>query len=252
MWYREQLGAIVKHLRAAGADLAQAIKPRWPTGDDTPAGVQSEIERAAAKFGNVELTARRLTAIGDRLSLVRRGLAQVDERLIAAIKRSIGVDVSPFFDLKGPIAGALHDAATENVSLIKSLPVEYFADIRAKVLAGGASGARWETIAKHIAEAGDHAANRVKMIARDQTSKLNAKFNEVRQQQVGIDEYVWSGAMDRRERLSHRAMEGSIQRWDAPPEVDGERVHPGQPILCRCAAIPHFHLVEDHGAEAAA
>jgi SPP1 gp7 family putative phage head morphogenesis protein len=73
---------------------------------------------------------------------------------------------------------------------------------------------------------------------------MTSSFNQVRQTQVGIEQYTWSGALDARERPSHRAMEGSVERWAAPPEVDGERVHPGQAINCRCVAVPVFNLDE--------
>jgi uncharacterized protein with gpF-like domain len=39
-------------------------------------------------------------------------------------------------------------------------------------------------------------------------------------------------------RESHADMEGQMCDWDDPPEVDGEKVHPGEAINCRCVAIP--------------
>ncbi len=78
---------------------------------------------------------------------------------------------------------------------------------------------------------------------------MNAAFNEARQTEAGISMYDWQGIGDERERRSHRAMEGERCRWDAPPLVDGEHVHPGEAIQCRCGARPVFVVLEQ--AEAA-
>ena len=84
---------------------------------------------------------------------------------------------------------------------------------------------------------------RAALIARDQVTSLNAELTRIRQQQVGIEQYTWSTVKDERVRKSHRALEGTTQRWDKPPIVDGEPAHPGQPINCRCQAIPDVDAV---------
>jgi len=115
--------------------------------------------------------------------------------------------------------------------------------VRAAVEKAFEEGVRWESMARDLRGIGDITDRRARIIARDQTSKLVSSFNEARQTQLGIHEYIWSGALDARERDSHRRMEGQRCRWDAPPSVDGEAVHPGHAILCRCVAQPVISIV---------
>lgn len=181
--------------------------------------------------------------------MARRNQTEVDARLKKVIQQSVGVSIAPLLRPDTRLAQAMSKATEDNVALIKSMPTEYLADIQSAVSEAWQSGLRWEEVAKQIADQGDVAENRAWVIARDQTSKMNAAFNEARQRDIGIEEYDWSGTLDVRERPSHRRMEGVRCRWDSPPEVDGEHVHPGEAILCRCLARPVFHL--DLGATAA-
>lgn len=256
MWYRSRLLHIVDLLRKEGTAIAGHLKSTWPhVGDETSGKVDREIEAASARFGNIDLSARRWTDVADKLSLTRRSLAEVDDRLAKSVHDSIGVNIRPFLTGHEEVATAMRDAAEANVALIKSIPVEYFDAVRETVQEAFASGLRWEAIVERIEHIGDVTENRAKFIAQDQVSKLNASFNRIRQQQVGIAEYDWSGTLDQRERKSHRDMEGHRCRWDSPPLVDGEHVHPGEAPRCRCVPLPVIHLDEepaDGGQEAEA
>jgi len=86
---------------------------------------------------------------------------------------------------------------------------------------------------------------RAKLIARDQTAKLNADLNQTRQEALGIEEYRWVTAKDDRVRPTHAANEGKIFRWDARPGQPGypnATGHPGKDIQCRCIAQPIINL----------
>ena len=76
------------------------------------------------------------------------------------------------------------------------------------------------------------------LIARDQVGKLNGQLTEMTHTEMGLSRYRWRGVGDERERSSHVNVEGEIFSWDDPPLIDGERVHPGQAIQCRCFAEP--------------
>lgn len=109
---------------------------------------------------------------------------------------------------------------------------------------------------------------RARIIARDQTSKLNSDLSQGRMQNAGLETYIWSTSMDERVRglpggrypralPSHYAMEGKICRWDDPTKMrsaDGEWVprpmdapttHPGHDILCRCVALPNWAELDE-------
>ncbi|MBO9468458.1 minor capsid protein [Tropicibacter sp. R15_0] len=59
-------------------------------------------------------------------------------------------------------------------------------------------------------------------------------INQLRQESLGIVQYVWRSQEDAKVRDSHAARHGHVFRWDAPP--DGG--HPGEEHNCRCRAVP--------------
>lgn len=85
------------------------------------------------------------------------------------------------------------------------------------------------------------ATARANLVARDQTLKLNGQLTRVRQQNAGIEEYVWTTSHDERVRETHDK-DGQRFRWDTPPPDTG---HPGEDYQCRCTAYPVIPGVEE-------
>jgi len=121
----------------------------------------------------------------------------------------------------------------ENVSLIKSIPQQYMTQINSTVLEAVSGGNTRDGLAAEIQKRGDVTLNRARIIARDQVSKANASLNQIRQQNLGVVEYVWQTSLDERVRPTHRVKHGKTFRWDTPPPDTG---HPGHDYLCRCVA----------------
>ena len=92
---------------------------------------------------------------------------------------------------------------------------------------------------KQIQKIGRNTTKRAKLIARDQSSKLNSALNQQRQQNFGVEEYVWRTSGDERVRDNHRSKNGKTFRWDDPPKDTG---HPGQDVQCRCVAQPIINM----------
>ncbi len=59
-------------------------------------------------------------------------------------------------------------------------------------------------------------------------------INQLRQEDLGIELYIWRSQGDAKVRDSHAANDARVFRWDSPPE-DG---HPGTAHNCRCYAEP--------------
>ena len=74
-----------------------------------------------------------------------------------------------------------------------------------------------EIYGKEVERIGDVTESRAKLIARDQTSKMNGAFNEARQTSLGIDRYVWQTSGDERVREEHQANDGQVFSWNDPP-----------------------------------
>lgn len=235
-WYKVRLRELVRRLRASvDANVLPLLKARAMAAD---ASFEDEIgaafERMAHEFGGLDALARRLAAEG-----VQKNLAAVDSTLVKNLKSAVGIDVSKLMTSNQAIAGKMAAASKANVELIKSIPVEYFDRIRALVEGNTEGGFRYEDIVDKVKEVGGITERRADLIARDQTSKMNSAFNEARQTSLGIEEYVWQGAADERERETHVANNGLTFRWDDPPAETG---HPGEDVQCRCVAIPVFDL----------
>ena len=59
-------------------------------------------------------------------------------------------------------------------------------------------------------------------------------INQLRQQDLGIEQYIWRSQDDAKVRDSHAEYDDQVFRWDEPPEAG----HPGQAHNCRCYAEP--------------
>ena len=99
-----------------------------------------------------------------------------------------------------------------------------------------------------VKDAGIDAKDRVKLIARDQTSKLYSALADDRCRENGVDEYEWAhSSAGKVPRESHKKMDGHIFKLDDPRlwqtggEFDlkkGDLGPPGWAINCRCRRIP--------------
>lgn len=153
------------------------------------------------------------------------------QQLNKQIRSALGVDLGA---LEPNISGQLEDFVATNVSLIKSISSKYFDQVEQVVLTGIRQGLRAEELATRLLERFDVAESSAALIARDQTLKLFGEVNQARQQELGVEGYLWRTSKDSRVRETHAEREGMRFTWDDPPE-DG---HPGFPINCRCTAEP--------------
>ena len=137
--------------------------------------------------------------------------------------------------------------ANENTSLITKLSTETLTNVRRVVETGVRKGDYYTDLKKQIQETMQTTEYRARLIARDQIGKLNGELTQLRQQEAGIEGYIWRTAQDERVRgdpsglypnatPSHFDREGQRFRWDDPPEGG----HPGEAIQCRCTAEPVF------------
>lgn len=257
--YLADLLLLVEQCKRAGDDIAAGLRVHWdelvPAADaraahdsvaPVPPGIDILLAQAARRFGNIEGVADRLAKLA-----ARRALGAVDEALAENILRAVGVDITSYLAPDTDLGAAMQTAAQANVELIKSIPTQYLSSVRETVGKAFAAGERWESVAARIAHVGDVTVSRAKLIARDQVSKMTSAFNEVRQVNVGVTHYTWSTSHDERVRKSHQDLNGKTFSWKDAPEVDGEKAHPGEPVNCRCVALPVIDVAEQSPAGAA-
>ncbi len=168
------------------------------------------------------------------------------------IRTVLGVDV---FTAEPWLSTEIEHFTNENVSLIKGVTSEQIADIEQSVFRLVRRGASAAEIRREIEAIMGATKARAKLIGRDQTAKFNGRLSQLRQRQMGVEEYIWRTSDDERVRFTHAALDNTRQRWDRPPVTvtsgkrAGERNHPGQDIQCRCIAEPVF--VDERGREIA-
>lgn len=149
-------------------------------------------------------------------------------------------------DVRGQLGPHIQQFQEWNQSLIKKAARDYADQIAAVLDDPDTWGLRIEEIEALLVERGGVSESRAQLIARDQTSKLNANVNEFRQRSAGVASYEWSTSLDERVRETHMANEGQTFTWGNPPVETGD---PGSDVNCRCVAIPIIpELAEEESA----
>lgn len=148
--------------------------------------------------------------------------------------------------------------ATQNSQLINSLVETEIERVSGIVQRGFQQGLPYKTVSEEIQETFGITRRHAKLIARDQTVKLNASLTKLRQEELGIQTYTWQTSGDERVRSSHRLMDGLIGRWDDPTvyKKPGDKkwrkrssamsqLHPGGDVQCRCVSLPNIEDLAD-------
>ena len=196
--------AVQEALEAAAADVAKEL-PR-----SKMAETAQTIARRTSTFGRVELAKQ--------------------------FKAGLGIDV---MTLEPWLPARIAGFTAENVSLIKSIPQEFFRQVEREVINGIRAGRRHERLAESIRERFSVSESRARLIARDQVNKFNGELNGARQKDLGVEHFVWRTVGDNRVREQHEPLNGKRFSWKSG--ADG--LFPGQDIQCRCTAEPDIDEV---------
>lgn len=154
-------------------------------------------------------------------------------RFAAAVKSKYGVDVNSLLSNKGT-REQIDVAVQKSVALIRGLSDDMAKQVEFTILDAATKRESRTTLSERLRKVMAITRKRARLIAKDQTATFNGVLNQARQTQIGIDRYIWETMQDERVRHEHRKRHGRVFFWSRPPE-DG---HPGQPINCRCTAIP--------------
>lgn len=141
-----------------------------------------------------------------------------------------------------PTGEIMRKLQSEQVVLIKSLPLEAAKRIQDKVNENVISGARIDKdLIDFIMSSGDVSRSRANSIARTETSRATGALTQARAEAIGSEGYIWRDMGDSDVRHDHKDLNGKFFRWDSPPIADkrnGARAHPGCIYNCRCYPEP--------------
>jgi SPP1 gp7 family putative phage head morphogenesis protein len=132
-------------------------------------------------------------------------------------------------------------AINENVSLIKSIPSQYFTQIEGMVMRSVTTGRDLEQLTKDLKRQFRVTERRAQLIARDQTNKSTAVLTRTRHLELGLTKAIWQhshgGRHPRPTHLANSGKEYDVREGWLDPAV-GRRIWPGTEINCRCISRP--------------
>ncbi|AUO26539.1 phage head morphogenesis protein [Pseudomonas sp. NC02] len=159
----------------------------------------------------------------------RKAWAVMTENMSKALREEIR---------NAPTGRVMQGLLAEQVTLIKSIPLDAAKRVHELTLQGIEDGTRASEIAKEIQRSGEVSESKAKLIARTEVARTASTLTEARARSVGSEGYIWRTSGDSDVRHSHAEMNGKFVRWDSPPTLDKMTGHAGCFPNCRCYPDP--------------
>lgn len=242
-WYVKELQKLTKAMtQECREELAKIYKKGYPQiafDESISSQARIALNQLRQKYGNKFNDKSKILA----QSLLKKTNRYANWQFTKNLKDMLG-DNAKGFAMSGsaisPEKSEIMKALLfENVSLIKSIPNEYFKQITGAVARSieNGEGIRW--LAKELKEYGAKTDRRAQLIAQDQTRKAYNSINLRNFQDNNVRKFKWLHSGGSRDpRPYHKdVLDGQIFDIDAPPIIDpktGERGYPGQLPYCRC------------------
>ncbi|MSW51379.1 MAG: hypothetical protein F2817_10900 [Actinobacteria bacterium] len=232
------LDAIARDIIAAAeTEIRESLLPVYEprpsiTRDDAANGIANALAGVGSAIG------RLIISIGPR---VRRWALKVEEwhrpKFAAGVKAGTGADVVAFLNAEDA-QDQVRASAEWAASLIQGLTDDLRKQVESLTWAAYAAQTPRAELAKQLMERIGVGRTRAEFIARDQTTKLSANLDRLRQNEAGIAEYQWRHSGKAHPRPEHVARNNKIFRWDSPPAGG----HPGTEPNCGCRALSYVNL----------
>ena len=256
-WYTKELQSLVSSMiKECKSELAEIYKKGYPDiafDESISSQARIALNQLYKKYGD------KFTDKGKKLaeSLIKKTNRYSNWQINQRLKEMLGSNAKDFV-LKGsaitPEKSEIMKAILfENVSLIRSLPNEYFKQITGAVARSIENGEGVKWLSKELRSYGAKSDRRAELIAQDQTRKAYSSINLRNFQENGIRRAKWNHSGGSREpRDYHKTkwdgvsglkngepngLDGFIFDIDNPPVIDkktGKRGYPGQLPYCRC------------------
>jgi SPP1 gp7 family putative phage head morphogenesis protein len=162
------------------------------------------------------------------------------------VKKTLGIDIMEDYYSGDYYKEMLSKWVSDNVDLISTIPNSSLGRMKELVYDNYIGGATTTDIISEIQREYSVSKSHARLIARDQTAKLNSQITRAQQKEAGIDSYVWTTWHDERVRECHASFDGTTFKWDDPPEIwystkkgivyTGRHCNPGEDYQCRCRA----------------
>lgn len=199
-------------------------------------------ERQDADVGTYDLGTLRLQVLARLKKLnLSKLVDRYGRRIVKANAKEVAgiLGIVPDIGVAG-LERALAAFRSRNLGLIASIAERQHNDLSALMVEAATSGMRAATLKDKIAERFRVSRSRSSLVAKNETLTLNGQLTQIQHLAAGVTEYVWNSSADERVRDIHVELDGRRFSWDDPPisSEDGSVGHPGEPINCRCVAVP--------------
>lgn len=228
--------------RATQREVERFFRQQWAADTAMDASFTAGVSRLLRDLSKrfTGLFTERAGGLADALA---KGVSDATARQLGESLKDVSGGVTLKTDVvSGRVGEVVKAGVKENVSLIKSIPVDYFQKIEGDVMRSITTGLGMADLIPAIEAHGHSTRKRAELIARDQTSKATTAINRTRMQGLGIKQFEWLHSGGGKEpRKLHQELDGQIFDLDKPPVIDartGERGLPGQLINCRCRMVP--------------
>lgn len=125
----------------------------------------------------------------------------------------------------------------ENTSYITSMRDKYVAQLQSDIYRAISDGKGATELTNAIVKRTNMSYNHARLIANDQTGSILAELNKYRATHAGFEKYRWQSMEDGRVRPKHQELDQKVFSYDDPDGGDNGQL-PGEPINCRCVALP--------------
>lgn len=207
---------------------------------DAPS-VLSMVQRSLDKWAKKWTKTWDDMAVNIASDFASRSRRATDNATMAAFKKA-GFTVK--FQLTRGMRDSFKAVVQTNVELIRSIPEQYLKDVKVAVYTNlTTGGGDMESLRQNIQRIYGITDRRAAFIARDQTNKAHAVYEEARRTELGIEEAEWqhSGAgQEKYKRITHvkagrlRTRYKIKDGWIDPE--DGKPTWPGHKPNCRCTS----------------
>lgn len=229
--------ALRKILRGAAKEVRDGIIPAYQVERRQrreQAKLQQDVERdwfRALLALRTELS-RVATETVERV--LRLEAEKHTDSFLSNAKRVFGIDLRAVV-LQEDLEEYLRAAAGRNASLIQNVSDDLQKRIEQAVYANSIAGNSVKTLREQLKTQFGIVDRRARLIARDQTAKLNSDLDRIRQEQAGVTSYTWLTSRDERVRDRHKRLDGKQYKWGERTGAENG-LPPGQPVNCRCVA----------------
>lgn len=234
LWYRKKLAILTKKMMDEYISEIRAyyrLHRSYLVNDDNPiAGLQAIIDRISSKWYrifDIESEPLAKTVVDNAQNFSNSQFFEIKKK-------------NPFL-LNNPkdlrqTAKIVKASIAENVSLIKSIPVEYHDKILGSVMRAAGSGGNLKQLTDDLSKLTHQTKKRIHLIAHDQNAKATALINNQNSIDAGFTHAEWRKSIaGKTHRKSHAEADGKVFELKKGCLIDGEYILPREEINCKCS-----------------